>query len=102
MLNKFDVHVEPELVVIPNEPIVDQPIEPITKVPLRRSQDVRRLQYQMIMFICMRVALTYANLMILILTFIYIDYWLTTMREEFNSMHDNDVMRLVDIQIILN
>lgn len=38
ILNRSDdIVIEPEPVIIPNEPIVNQPVEPSTEIPLRTT-----------------------------------------------------------------
>lgn len=42
LLNRAHVPIEKETIIVLEEPIVYQPIEPITEVPLRRSQHIKR------------------------------------------------------------
>lgn len=42
VLSRSDVPVEPEPVILHEEPVVDQRTKPITEIPLKRSHHVRR------------------------------------------------------------
>lgn len=102
VLNRTDVLVEPEAVIIPSDPVVNIPAELNIEISLRRSQCIRMLALSYDYFYLhesdFNIGLSdNLNSFDEAVSCSDSDYWFTVMQDEIKSMHENDKWEPVDL-----